>query len=215
METAPTTTPSTMEPRTTIAGCWILDKTRENWSMNEYLQTMNVDPLAVEAHEKGEKDFDTFHTIDFVDHNKVRIMKRSRVNNDVCVELILGMESIEYLQPMNRPKCSVATSDHPGHLCIKSSLVTTDHGKAIVTDVKRLQENAVHDPILITNENISEQSSTPVRNDVVLVQELTILNEETGKTHTTTRYFNPYYDTPPHLVPSAVRNMDDVDDDDK
>jgi hypothetical protein len=184
--------------------------------MNEYLQTMNVDPLAVEAHEKGEKDFDTFHTIDFMDHDKVRIMKRSRVNNDVCVELILGMESIEYLQPMNRPKCSVATSDHPGHLCIKSSLVTTDHGKAIVTDIKQLQENAIHDPILSTNENTSEQTSTPViRNDVVLVQELTILNEETGKTHTTTRYFNPYYDTPPHLVPSAVRNMDDVDDDDK
>ena len=34
----------------------------------------------------------------------------------------------------------------------------------------------------------------------VLVQELTVTNEQTGKSHTTVRYFNPYAETPPHLV---------------
>ncbi len=129
------------ERRTTLNGCWILDKTREPWSMNDYLQTMNVDPLAIEAHEKGEKEYETYHTIEFINHNTgVRIVKRSRVNNDVVVELPLGQESRQYLQPNDRLKSSIATSDHLGHLCIKSSLVTTDnHGTAIVTDIKRLQ----------------------------------------------------------------------------
>lgn len=202
--------------RMTIEGCWILDKTRDNWSMNEYLQTMNVDPLAIEAHEKGEKEHDTFHTIDFVERGKVRIVKRSRVNNDVVVELILGKESIQHLQPSNRPKCSVATSDHSGHLCIKSSLLTTDHGTAIVTDIKRLQRNGTlsdtNDEKVILNSSSNLESP----DDVVLLQELTIINEGTGKSHTTIRYFNPYYDTPPHLVPpSANDNMEDGDDDEK
>jgi hypothetical protein len=202
----------TKKRRTTIAGCWMLDKSRDNWSMNEYLQTMNVDPLAIEAHEKGEKEHDTFHTIDFVDRGKVRIVKRSRVNNDVVVELVLGRESIQYLQPSNRPKRSMATSDHSGHLCIKSSLVTTDHGTAVVTDTKRLQTSEVEPET--KDESVTNQTSKS--DDVVLVQELTIVNEETGKSHTTIRYFNPYYGTPPHLVPPpTIDNMEDADDDEK
>lgn len=203
---------SSVKPRrTTIAGCWILDKTRANWSMNDYLQTMNVDPLAIEAHEKGEKEHDTFHTIEFVERGKVvRIVKRSRVNNDVVVELPLGRETIHYLQPSNRPKRSMATSDHSGHLCIQSSLVTTDHGTAVVTDVKRLQTSTTEPD---TNDESGEHPKSSSEEDVVLVQELTIVNEGTGQSHTTIRYFKPYYETPPHLVPPLTMDaMEDGDD---
>ena len=216
------------EGRTTLNGCWILDKTREPWSMNDYLQTMNVDPLAIEAHEKGEKEYETYHTIEFINQNTgVRIIKRSRVNNDVVVELTLGQESRQYLQPNDRLKSSIATSDHLGHLCIKSSLVTTDnHGTAIVTDIKRLQQHLAHPeatPIAAvtadapTEEHpMMDRSTTDTKNledttpsasvttTVVLVQELTIQNVETGQSHTTTRYFLPYDDTPPHLVVAAA-----------
>jgi hypothetical protein len=207
---------SAKKRRTTIAGCWILDKTRAHWSMNEYLQTMNVDPLAIEAHEKGEKEHDTFHTIDFIDRGKgVRIVKRSRVNNDVVVALPLGRESIQYLQPSNRPKRSLATSDHSRHLCIQSSLETTDHGTAVVTDIKRWQERDEEEPDA-ADESAANPSSKSASGDVVLVQELTIRNEGTGQSHTTVRYFLPYYDTPPHLVPPpVVDTMEDGDEDDK
>jgi hypothetical protein len=204
--------------RTTIEGCWILDKSRENWSMNEYLKIMNVDPLAIEAHEKGEKEHDTFHTIELW-QDRIKIIKRSRVNSDVVVDLVFGVESVEYLQPNNRPKSSIATLDHPGQVCIRSSLVTTDHGKAIVTDIKRLQRQdtttTTNDSTVsadISNNNTSLAVSTHQRDMIVLVQELTILNEETGRAHTTTRCFLPYYDTPPHLV-SPPRNMEEDADD--
>jgi hypothetical protein len=246
-----------IERRTTLNGCWILDKSRDNWSMNEYLQTMNVDPLAIEAHEKGEKEYETYHTIEFINNNTgVKIVKRSRVNNDVVVELNFGQEYQQYLQPNNRLKSSIATSDHLGHLCIKSSLVTTDnHGTAIVTDIKRLQtiEETVAAtstlsppplPILTTTTTPNEGDKTKVQADdtesgkmemtdtadnneplesssigtttttTVLVQELTIQNVETGQSHTTTRYFLPYHDTPPHLVPIVSPNADNLDDND-
>lgn len=149
--------------------------------MNKYLETMNVDPLAIEAHEKGEKEQDTFHTIEFLPERKVKITKLSRVNDDLVVELEFGKESVEYLPPGNRPKRSLAISDHPGHLCIQSSLLTVN-GKASVTDTKRLEQ-------------VDDEHS-------VMVQELTVVNEQTGNTHTTIRYFYPYTDTPPHLVPA-------------
>ena len=242
------------ERRTTINGCWILDKSRDNWSMSEYLQTMNVDPLAIEAHEKGEKEYETYHTIEFIDNNTgVKIVKRSRVNNDVVVELKFGQEYQQFLQPNNRLKSSIATSDHLGHLCIKSSLVTTDnHGTAIVTDIKRLQTleelaESLPPPTLpnLTTTTTPDQDDdakkkaddaegstmevaevlehtpleTPskVATTTVVVQELTIQNVETGQTHTTTRYFLPYYDTPPHLVPIIspnATNADNLDDND-
>lgn len=237
------------EPRTTLNGCWILDKTRDNWSMNEYLQTMNVDPLAIEAHEKGEKEYETYHTIEFINDNTgIKIIKRSRVNNDVVVELNFGQEYQQYLQPNNRLKSSIATSDHLGHVCIKSSLVTTDnHGTAIVTDVKRLQtieetatptsaaqlpisSAATTMPLEDDAANNTEETVDNVKMDVtdtaeqggantnvstatttVLVQELTIQNVETGQSHTTTRYFLPYYETPPHLVPINLPNLTNAD----
>lgn len=164
--------PSSPE-RTTLAGAWILDKSRGNWSMRGYLETLHVNELAIQAHEKGEQDHDTIHNITFPDMNfdKVRIVKRSRVNNDLVTELVLGEEAVEYLKPDDRPKKSMATSDDPGkHLKIKSSLLTMN-GMAHVTDVKQLLQEG---------------------NRSILVQELTIVNEETNQSNTTTRYFIPH-----------------------
>jgi len=173
------------EIRTSLNGCWILDKTSpQPWQMTDYLQTMDVDPLAIQAHEKGELEHDTFHTIELGRH-KVKITKRSRVNADLVVELQLNQEKIEYLPPGNRPKSMLATSEHPGHLQIQSSLQTVN-GRASVVDTKRLVQNDDDDK------------------SVQMVQELTITNEQTGKSHTTVRHFKPYAGTPPHLVPVAA-----------
>jgi hypothetical protein len=163
--------------RDSLNGTWILDKTREPWSMNEYLRTLNVDPLAIQAHEKGEKEQDTFHTIE-LDRHKVKIIKRSRVNNDLVVELVLGQEKVELLPPGERPKRSMATSDDLCHLELVSSLLTVN-GNAFVTDTKTLLQE-------------SDKS--------VLRQNLTIVNETSGQSHTTTRYFLPYLDLAPHLI---------------
>jgi hypothetical protein len=141
--------------------------------MRGYLETLHVSELAIQAHEKGEQEYETIHTISFPgsNFNKVEIVKQSRVNNDLVVELTLGVESVDLLKPDDRPKKSLATSDDPGkQLKIASSLLTMN-GMAHVTDIKWL---------------VQEEEKT------VLVQELTILNEETNQTHTTTRYFNPH-----------------------
>lgn len=164
--------------RPDLNGAWILDKTQKDWSMNNYLRVMKVDPVAVEAHEKGELEFDTIHTIT-MDAQKIKIVKRSRVNNDVTAELTFGQESIVSLPPGDRPKKSLATSHGPGQLKIVHSLQTYNAGKATVTDTKTLQQD--------------EDKS-------VLVQELTIVNEVTSEQCTTVRRFIPYLKTPPHLV---------------
>lgn len=130
---------------------------------------MNVDDLAIEAHEKGEIEHDTVHVITLTPP-LVHIMKRSRVNADLTVELELGKESVEFLQPGNRPKKLLATSDHQGHLVIQSSLHTMN-GIAQVTDLKQLEQEG---------------------DTSVLKQELTIRNLDTGNSHTTVRYFLPY-----------------------
>ena len=66
--------------RDSLNGAWILDKTQGNWQMKEYLETMQVDPLAIEAHEKGDRETDTIHTITLDNaNNQVTIVKRSRV----------------------------------------------------------------------------------------------------------------------------------------
>jgi len=141
--------------------------------MRGYLETLHVNELAIQAHEKGEQDHDTIHFITFpdMDFDKVRMVKRSRVNNDLVVELVLGEESVEYLKPDDRPKKSLATSENPGkHLQIQSSLLTMN-GMAHVTDIKRLVQEG---------------------NKSILVQDLTIVNDETKQSNTTTRYFLPY-----------------------
>ena len=163
--------------RTDLNGAWILDKSQKDWSMNNYLRVMKVDPVAIEAHEKGELEFDTIHTIT-MDSQKVNIVKRSRVNNDVTVDLVFGQEQLVKLPPGDRPKHSLATSEGPDHLRVVHSLQTYNAGKATVTDIKRLKQ---------------EEDKT------VLVQELTIVNELTNEQNTTIRYFIPYLKTPPHL----------------
>ena len=159
--------------RSSLNGTWILDKSRgDEWKMNNYLATMDVDPLAIEAHEKGEMEHDTIHTITLTDRS-VEIIKQSRVNNQLRVQLVLGEESADYLPPGNRPKKSLARSDHLGHVEIVSSLLTVN-GMAQVKDVKNLVQE-------------SDEKS-------VMVQELTITNEATGKSCTTIRHFLPYND---------------------
>jgi hypothetical protein len=162
--------------RESLNGCWILDKTRGAWSMNKYLETMNVDPLAIEAHEKGEKENDTIHTID-LDDKTLKLVKRSRVNSDLVVQLELVKENVELLPPGDRPKKSLALSDNPSHLRIESSLFTVN-GMAKVTDVKML---------------LQEEDKSVMR------QELTVVSQQTGRSYTTTRFFVPYLNTPPHL----------------
>jgi hypothetical protein len=156
--------------RDSLNGVWILDKSRPGWSMRGYLECLNVNELAIQAHEKGESEFDTYHTIS-IDLSKVTVIKRSRVNNDLKVELELGKEYVEYLKPENRPKTSLATSpDGKTQLEIKSTLLTVN-GMAYVVDKKHLEQAGDH---------------------TTLVQELIITNGQTRKSHKTTRYFLPY-----------------------
>jgi hypothetical protein len=138
---------------------------------------MGVTELAIQAHEKGEIENDTFITIE-LEPPKVKLTKRSRVNNDLTVELELNKESVEELPPGDRVKLSLATSQSLEHLEIKSSL-TTMNGMARIVDIKTI---------------VQEDDKT------VLIQELTVTNEQRGVSHKTIRYFNPYTDTPPHLV---------------
>jgi len=156
--------------RDDLNGSWILDKGRGTWSMRGYLETLNVPELAIQANEKGESELDTVHKIELKD-DSVKITKRSRVNNNVVVELTLGKELVEYLKPDDRPKKQLATTEDPGkHLKIVSSLLTVN-GMAHVTDTKRLVQE---------------------ENGSILVQDLTIRNPDSNKTHTTTRCFNPH-----------------------
>ena len=150
--------------------------------MRGYLETMGVNELAIQAHEKGESEHETYHTIT-LDGNNLRIVKRSRVNNDLVVELVLGQETVVLLPPGNRQKKSIAMSNHDGHLEIQSSLLTVN-GMARVVDVKNVQQ---------------EDDKT------YLVQQLTITNEVSGASNTTTRWFLPYDKTPPHLTNTAVK----------
>lgn len=144
--------------------------------MRHYLEVMNVDPMAIEAHEKGEKEYDTIHTI-AMDDRRVRIVKRSRVNNDLVVDLEFNRHTLVFLAPGDRPKRSLAISRSPGHLEIQNSIKTIN-GLATVTDTKEL---------------LQEPDKS------YLLQTLFIVNEQTKKSCTTKRFFLPYTKTPPHL----------------
>mmetsp|Transcript_21844 Transcript_21844/g.51308 ORF Transcript_21844/g.51308 Transcript_21844/m.51308 type:complete len:194 (+) Transcript_21844:1-582(+) len=169
--------------RTDLNGSWILDKTREPWSMKNYLQVMNVDPMAVEAHEKGEKEHDTIHTIT-MDQQRIKIVKRSRVNNDLVVELEFNKPLEVLLPPGNRPKRSLATTQGPAHVHIQNSMQTTN-GLATVTDTKELVQEA---------------------NQTFMVQTLFIQNEQTRQNSTTRRYFLPHQlDTTAKPAPGSAK----------
>jgi hypothetical protein len=187
--------------RKDLNGAWILDKTRGQPSMRGYLETMGVNELAIEAHEKGELETDTVHIIEFTAHS-VRIKKLSRVN-DCTLEVALqgrannsSISSSHYPNfldnndddvdklldlippdPQNEKQRSIALSDNPTHVTIYTKMKTIN-GTAAVTDVKTLLTDDVdiHGNIL----------------PAVLKQELTIRNESNGKTHITTRYFVPH-----------------------
>ena len=161
----------TVMTRTSLNGCWILDKSMPDWSMSSYLSILNVDQLAIEAHEKAEREVDTYHTID-ISHDHFQIVKRSRVNNDLKLELPLNNTVAEGL-PNGRTKQSVAVSHGPHHVQINHSIQTTN-GWADVQDVKELE--------------LSRYKQT-----------LSITNRATQASHTTVRYYLPYNRTPPHL----------------
>lgn len=138
--------------------------------MRGYLETMGVTELAIEAHEKGEADHDTIHTINLT-HTQYKIKKMSRVN-DLTVELTLGKELVKTIPPGDRVKKTLATGSEDLKSVTVVSSMPTINGVASVTDIKSIVEE----------EN----------GGVVLVQQLTIQNELTGKRHTTTRYFVPH-----------------------
>jgi len=169
---------SSSQIRPSLTGTWVLDKARGTPSMRGYLEAMNVDELAIEAHEKGEAEHDTLHDILLTD-TTYRIHKLSRVN-DLTLDLILGQELVEVLprHPAagERTRRSLANSDHPGHVRIDSVLKTVN-GTAHVTDVK-----------MLTRET-DAATGLPIS---VMVQTLTIVSEETGRSNTTTRYFIPF-----------------------
>lgn len=159
--------------RNSLNGCWVLDKSMPDWSMASYLSVLKVDDLAIEAHEKAEKEVDTYHTIE-LSLDKFKIVKRSRVNNDLVLELPLNHTVAEGL-PSGRVKQSVAVSHGPSHVQVNHSIETTN-GWADVTDVKEVEGPHYK-------------------------QTLTITNRQTHVSHTTTRYFLPFDKTPPHLQP--------------
>eukprot|EP00546_Thalassionema_frauenfeldii_P004849 CAMPEP_0178925476 /NCGR_PEP_ID=MMETSP0786-20121207/17936_1 /TAXON_ID=186022 /ORGANISM="Thalassionema frauenfeldii, Strain CCMP 1798" /LENGTH=183 /DNA_ID=CAMNT_0020600367 /DNA_START=36 /DNA_END=587 /DNA_ORIENTATION=- len=107
---------ATCKKRDSLDGCWILDRSRGCPSMRPYLETMGVDELAIQANEKGDAEHDTYNTITSLDgsgteqqNKKVIIVKRSRVNNDLTVELELEKEFVQKLAPGDREKKTLAT----------------------------------------------------------------------------------------------------------
>jgi hypothetical protein len=179
------------EQRTSLNGSWILDKTHrpnEDWSMKHYLAVMNVDPLAIEAHDKGEIQHDTIHTI-YMDPRKLHIVKNSRVNNNVHVVLEFGRLHVEYLPPGNREKSSMATttpSEFGKKFTIQSTLQTANAAgeKAHITDVREL---------LVVPYGVDVGDGSRITR-TFMRQTLTIVNQLSGQQSTTTRYFLPYSD---------------------
>ena len=96
----------------------------------------------------------------------------------------LGQELVEHLKPGDRVKKQVATSSSPTSLLIKSSLETLN-GLATVLDERQLVEDGTY-----------------------MQQTLSIRNEQTGETSSTTRFFLPYLETPPHLLVTAEETQE-------
>uniref|UniRef100_A0A7S0PHQ3 Cytosolic fatty-acid binding proteins domain-containing protein n=1 Tax=Leptocylindrus aporus TaxID=1398097 RepID=A0A7S0PHQ3_9STRA len=161
------------EPRTCLNGVWKLDKTRGEPSMRGYLEVMGVDGLAIEAHEKGERDVDTLHHI-LLTGDTYRVKKTSRVNN-LQEEFALGKETLTTLADGNRQKKTLVESENNTTVRICTHMPTVN-GAAEVTDVKTL----VHED----------------NGRVCMHQELIIKNLNNGKTKVTRRWFTPSSLTP-------------------
>ncbi len=48
------------QPRTSLNGCWILDKSQGVWSMRGYLEAMNANELAISVHERANRNTTPF-----------------------------------------------------------------------------------------------------------------------------------------------------------
>ncbi|CAB9499911.1 expressed unknown protein [Seminavis robusta] len=184
---------------TSLNGCWILDKSKGEWSMRGYLEAMGVNEFCIQMHERGEQKFDIFHTIQFTtnsNNKRVKIIKRGRA--DVVVNLPLGEEVEDYLPPDFRLLTSLATSDDNTrqYLKIESSCWTVN-GLIKVTENFEFQPQAQPEGASNAADGTGSSSSS---GGVMMVQTITSVHERTGNTNTTTRYFIPYHGTPPHQV---------------
>eukprot|EP01083_Nonionella_stella_P097513 274088_1 len=170
--------------RDSLNGKWVLDRLRGQPSVRGFLETMGVSELAIEANEKGDSEHNTIHDITLTS-TQFTIKKLSRVN-DMILDVTLGSEQLKPLLPGDRIKKTLATSDHPGHVKVESTMPTMN-GVARVTDIKTLvQEN-------VQVQDVNNTSSDPTSETISMyVQQLTILNESTQKSHVTTRYFVPF-----------------------
>jgi hypothetical protein len=194
--------------RDSLNGSWKLDKSREGWSTRKYLAVMEVDPLAIEAHDRAELEADTVHTIAVTPHKSYRIVKRSRVNNDLVTELPLdgATEATastvrKVLAPGNRLQTSCATSRDGGktHISILSTIETVN-GTAVIIDTKELLQQDDEDEDGDDGEGgdgaddsrmTTTMVSTRSQRRSVLKQTLVITNQDNHKTCRTTRYFVP------------------------
>jgi len=141
--------------------------------MRGYLEMMNVHELAIEANEKGDSEHDTIHDMTLTETH-FSIKKLSRVN-DFTLSVKLN-ETANAIINGNKKRTTFATSEHLGHVKVESTMPTLN-GMARVTDTKTLE--------ISTNQNNNSQVT-------LCKQELHILNEATGKSHTTIRYFLPH-----------------------
>jgi hypothetical protein len=193
--------PSAGSYRDSLNGSWKLDKSRDGWSMRAYLAVMEVDPLAIEAHDRAEQEADTIHTISVVPHKSYHIIKQSRVNNDLITELPLDGTTEatatvrKILAPGDRLQTSRATSNDGGktHISILSTIETVN-GTAVIVDTKELlQQEEDEESAASNNDNNDNRMmiSTRSRRRSVLKQTLVITNQANHKTCRTTRYFVP------------------------
>ena len=136
------------------------------------LCTVGVTALAIEAHEKGEKDVDTLHHIHLT-KKMYKVKKTSRVNN-LQEEYVLGKNTSHALALGARVKTTLVESDGMDHVKISTQMPTMN-GAAEVVDIKQL----------VKNDNL-----------VFLKQELTITNLAKGTSKTTVRWFVPAKETP-------------------
>lgn len=137
--------------------------------MKGYLEVMGVTAMAIEAHEKGEKDVETRNNI-ALSAVTLRIKKTSRVNN-LQEEFTVGKDMTKTLAGGgNRQKMTRVDSDGLHHVKITTQMPTMN-GKAEVVDIKTL---------------VTEDDGK-----TVLRQDLTIRNVDTGQTKTTQRWFVP------------------------
>jgi hypothetical protein len=201
-----------------ILGAWILDKSRGQPSMRGYLETMGVNDLAIEAHEKGDAEHDTVHTMSIGPSLQPHvppvfcIFKQSRVNNlQVTVPMdqqwhdtdlgVMSKGGTAYVSPKALPvgppperriKSTRVVMEASDRIRIESKLPTMN-GIARVVDLKTL----------ISNDVDINGRALPA----VMKQELTVWNEKSKQSHTTVRYFVPHTNVAPHQPPPTARGQ--------